>query len=59
MLEYGFKGGKDFTSILGKSTGGRPSIDYALILVMASEISMIQHTKKGKKARTYFIECEK
>jgi phage anti-repressor protein len=26
---------------------------------MASETSMIQRTKKDKKARTYFIKCEK
>jgi anti-repressor protein len=59
MLEYGFEQEKDFTPLLEKSTGGRPLTDYALTLDMASEISMIQRTKKDKKARTYFIECEK
>jgi phage anti-repressor protein len=29
MLEYGFEQEKDFTPILGKSSGGRPSKDYA------------------------------
>ena len=29
MFDYGFEEEKDFTSILGKSTGGRPTIDYA------------------------------
>jgi phage anti-repressor protein len=59
MFEYGFEGGKEFTPILGKSTGGRPSIDYALTLDTAKEISMIQRSENGKQARQYFIACEK
>jgi phage anti-repressor protein len=59
MFEYGFTEDKDFTPILGKSLGGRPSIDYALTLDTAKEIAMIQRTEKGKQARQYFIECEK
>lgn len=59
MIEYGFEYGKDFTSILGKSSGGRPSMDYSLTIDMAKEISMIQRTDRGKQARSYFIECEK
>lgn len=59
MFEYGFEEGKDFTPILVKSTGGRPSIDYALTLDTAKEIAMLQRTDKGKQARQYFIECEK
>jgi anti-repressor protein len=59
MFEYGFEDGKDFTPILGKSTGGRPSVDYALTIDTAKEISMIQRSEKGKKAREYFLDCEK
>lgn len=59
MFEYGFEEDIDFTSILSKSTGGRPSIDYALTLDCSKEISMIQRTEKGKIARKYFINCEK
>ncbi|MDQ6477840.1 phage antirepressor KilAC domain-containing protein [Dyadobacter sp. LHD-138] len=59
MFDYGFEEGKDFTPILAKSTGGRPSIDYAITLDSAKEISMIQRTAKGKQARQYFIACEK
>jgi anti-repressor protein len=59
MFEYGFEEGMDFTPILGKSTGGRPSMDYALTLDTAKEISMLQRSEKGKQARQYFIECEK
>ncbi|QQT44886.1 Phage anti-repressor protein [Sphingobacterium multivorum] len=59
MFEYGFIEGKDFTPIWGKSTGGRPSINYALTLDTAKEISMIQRSAKGRQARQYFIECER
>ena len=59
MIDYGFEEGKDFTLILAKSTGGRPSQDYAITIDMAKEISMIQRSEKGKQARQYFIQCEK
>lgn len=59
MTEYGFIEGEDFITILGKSSGGRPSQDHALKLEMAKEISMIQRTAKGKEARQYFIQVEK
>lgn len=59
MFDYGFSDGVDFTPILGKSTGGRPSVDYALTLDCAKEISMLQRTERGKQARQYFIEAEK
>lgn len=59
MVEYGFEGGEDFSAILSESTGGRPSVDYAITLDMAKEVSMLQRTDKGKQARRYFIDCEK
>ncbi|MCP1384824.1 antA/AntB antirepressor family protein [Runella salmonicolor] len=59
MFEYGFEENRDFMSILTESTGGRPSIDYALTLDTAKEIAMLQRSDKGKQARQYFIECEK
>lgn len=59
MFEYGFEEDKDFIPILEKSTGGRPSVDYALTLDCAKEIAMIQRTPQGKQAREYFIACEK
>ena len=59
MCEYGFEEGKDFSSFLSKSTGGRPSTDHQLTLDMAKEICMIQRTPIGKKCREYFIEVEK
>lgn len=59
MVEYGFTEGQDFTPILGKSTGGRPSVDHALTLDMAKELGMIQRTELGRQIRQYFIEVEK
>lgn len=51
--------GVDFIQISEESTGGRPSIDYAISLSAAKEISMLNGGEKGKQARQYFIECEK
>ncbi|WNO28394.1 antirepressor [Corynebacterium phage PSonyx] len=59
MVEYGFVAGQDFSTKMSESTGGRPSQDHIISLDMAKEISMIQRTDKGKKARQYFIECER
>lgn len=57
--EYCFEEDKDFSSFLAKSTGGRPTKEYALVLDMAKELAMVERTPKGKEARQYFIECER
>lgn len=62
MIQYGFTENVDFISFTEKRVkpkGGRPTVDHALSLDMAKEISMIQRTEKGKQARQYFIEVEK
>ena len=59
MVEYGFTEGKDFSSFLSESTGGRPGTDHLLTIDMAKEICMIQRTEVGKQARQYFIQVEK
>ena len=59
MIEYGFEDGKDFSTFLLESSGGRPATDHVLKLDMAKEISMIQRNEKGKEARQYFIAVEK
>jgi len=59
MVEYGFSEGKDFSTFLSESTGGRPSTDHLLTIDMAKELAMIQRTEKGKQARQYFIQVEK
>ncbi len=52
----------DFTSFSPQSEKpiniGRPSIDYAITLDMAKELSMMSKVAKGKEVRQYFIECE-
>ena len=58
MCEYGFLEGKDFCSILSKSSGGRPRMDHAITIQMAKELCMLQRTAKGKQCRAYFISCE-
>lgn len=73
MIEYGFTENVDFIGFEQKSTkpiksftgkkvkpqGGRPQTNHALTLDMAKELSMIQRTPKGKRAREYFIHMEK
>jgi len=58
MCEYGFIEGRDFSSILSESTGGRPSTDHALSVPMAKELCMLQRNEQGKKFRQYFISVE-
>lgn len=58
MCEYGFEEGKDFCTISGKSTGGRPSTNHQLTIPMAKEICMLQRSEKGKMFRQYFINIE-
>lgn len=57
--KFGFQENKDFTIILSKSTGGRPTIEYALTLDMAKELGMLEGNDIGKQIRRYFIEVEK
>jgi phage anti-repressor protein len=58
VQEYGFQEDKDFCSILGESTGGRPSKDFAISIGMAKELGMLEGSENGSKIRKYFIEIE-
>ena len=58
MCEYGFIEGRDFSSILSESTGGRPSTEHALSIPLAKELCMLQRNDQGKKIRQYFISVE-
>lgn len=49
----------DFTTNLGKSTGGRPSAEYILNLDAATHVAMASRTERGHQVRTYFIEFRK
>lgn len=60
--EYNFVENEDF-EVLNNSIknpqGGRPTIEYAISLDMAKELSMVEKNDKGKQARRYFIAIEK
>ena len=59
MCEYGFVEGRDFSTFLSESTGGRPALNHQLAIDMAKEICMIQRSEIGKKCREYFLEIER
>ena len=48
----------DFTTILSKSTGGRPKQEYIIKLATAKEMAMLERNEKGKQVRRYFIQVE-
>jgi len=60
MCEYGFTEYIDFTpDIFVHPLNHQETVNHAMTLDMAKEISMLQRTKKGKLARQYFIKIEK
>lgn len=59
IKKYGFIEGEDFLITLLESTGGRPGKEYHLSIDMAKEFSMVENNDQGRKARRYFIQCEK
>lgn len=60
--KYGFVENLDFCSfnkVIKRETGATTITEYALSVDMAKELSMVENNEQGKKARRYFIECEK
>ena len=60
--QYGFVEGQDFVSFsenAEKPRGGRPTKEYAVSIDMAKELAMVERNDQGKRARQYFIECER
>lgn len=50
----------EFSEIKKTGRGGnRRSREYILTLDMAKELSMVENNEQGKKARRYFIQCER
>lgn len=65
MAEYGLEENHDYVLVAQKRPTNNPRnpettyTDHALTIDCAKEISMLQRTPKGRRARKYFIECEK
>jgi len=62
IKDYDFIENQDFISFTEKSVklkGGRPSKEYHLTLDMAKELAMVERNEQGRKARRYFIACER
>lgn len=59
--DYDFLENIDFTRVNAdvNPTNGLPTIDYAITIEMAKELSMLSKSVKGKEARKYFISIEK
>ena len=60
--QYEFVENQDFEvfhNFVKNSNGGRPTIEYALTIDMAKELSMVENNDRGRMARHYFIECER
>lgn len=60
--QYDFIEGVDYQILvlLGPKIGrGRPSTEYKISMHMAMELSMVETSSQGKRARMYFIEVEK
>lgn len=51
-----FQENKDYTQL--PLSGSNKTVDFAITIEMAKEISMLARTEKGKEARQYFIACE-
>ncbi len=56
--EFEFSENLDFSSAVGKSSGGRPATEYTISIDMAKELCMLERSEIGRATRKYFIECE-
>lgn len=58
ITKYGFIENQDYIKTTRK-VGNATAYDYHITLDMAKELCMVENNEKGRKARRYFIECEK
>lgn len=59
VKKYGLIENQDYVTFSLNGEKGRPTVEYALSLDAAKELSMVEGNARGKEARKYFIECEK
>lgn len=57
--KFDFIENQDYISVSKNLENGGKSIDYALTIDMAKELSMVENSDKGREARKYFIMVEK
>ena len=57
--DFGFQENQDFITLTRLLVSGGKRKDYYLSLDMAKELAMVERNAKGKKARLYFIDCER
>ena len=55
----GFEIGKDFRTFSQSGEAGQDVRNYSLSLDMAKHLAMIERTPMGRRARDYFIDCER
>ena len=48
-----------FDNFIKRETGGSVRTEYHLAIDMAKELSMVERNEQGRKARQYFLECER
>jgi phage anti-repressor protein len=59
IKSFDFEEGADYVTFLANAKKGRPTKEYHLSIGMAKELAMVERNKQGKKARRYFLACEK
>lgn len=57
--DFGFIENQDFVTVGKNLPGGGRQTDYFITIDMAKELSMVERNEQGKRARQYFIECER
>lgn len=59
IKDFNFVENQDYVTLTKKIVSGGLAKEYFLTLNMAKELSMVERNEKGKRARQYFIQCEK